>query len=127
MVGSGAHREPCELYKNGIQCDTAIDFRGKIAAGHDVASGGLITTLLEMCFANECLGAEIDLYGLKWKDSVKILLPKTVELSFRQKWFGSEPIPFGKNIAFHNLGKVSSEERLAIKTERIFYVLHSWN
>ena len=29
----------------------------QIAAGHDVASGGLITTLLEMCFADTNLGA----------------------------------------------------------------------
>jgi phosphoribosylformylglycinamidine synthase len=34
---------------------------GKIAAGHDVASGGLITTLLEMCFADNNLGANLDL------------------------------------------------------------------
>ena len=29
-----------------------------IIAGHDVASGGLITTLLELCFADTNLGAE---------------------------------------------------------------------
>ena len=34
---------------------------GKILAGHDVSAGGLITTLLEMCFADNNLGADIDL------------------------------------------------------------------
>ncbi len=33
----------------------------KIQAGHDIGSGGLITTLLEMCFADVNLGANIDL------------------------------------------------------------------
>ncbi|MDG1501882.1 MAG: phosphoribosylformylglycinamidine synthase, partial [Ulvibacter sp.] len=33
----------------------------QIAAGHDVASGGLITTLLEMCFADTNLGATLNL------------------------------------------------------------------
>ena len=33
-----------------------------IVAGHDVASGGLITTLLEMCFADNHLGAEFGSY-----------------------------------------------------------------
>ncbi len=35
-----------------------------ILAGHDVASGGLITTLLEMCFADVDLAANLDLSAL---------------------------------------------------------------
>ncbi|HIO26558.1 MAG TPA: phosphoribosylformylglycinamidine synthase, partial [Flavobacteriaceae bacterium] len=44
-----------------------------ILAGHDVASGGLITTLLEMCFAYTNLGAELDLSKLNEEDSAKVL------------------------------------------------------
>ncbi len=32
----------------------------EIAAGHDIGSGGLITTLLEMCFADNQFGAKLD-------------------------------------------------------------------
>lgn len=32
---------------------------GQIAAGHDISSGGLLTALLEMCFADNNLGADI--------------------------------------------------------------------
>lgn len=46
---------------------------GQIAAGHDVASGGLITTLLELCFAETHLGATLDLTNLNEADSVKLL------------------------------------------------------
>ena len=42
----------------------------QIVAGHDVASGGLITTLLEMCFADNKLGAIIDLSELKENDTI---------------------------------------------------------
>jgi len=46
---------------------------GHIAAGHDVASGGLITTLLEMCFADRNLGASLDLSNLNESDVIKML------------------------------------------------------
>lgn len=44
-----------------------------ILAGHDIASGGLITTLLEMCFSNSKGGIRIDLLGFNEDDTVKIL------------------------------------------------------
>jgi phosphoribosylformylglycinamidine synthase len=44
----------------------------KILAGHDVSAGGLITTLLEMCFPNDKTGLNIDLSGLE-NDPVKLL------------------------------------------------------
>ena len=43
-----------------------------ILAGHDVASGGLITTLLEMCFSDNDTGLSLDLTGLGEKDSAKV-------------------------------------------------------
>lgn len=47
---------------------------GLILAGHDISAGGLITTLLEMCFANDSWGLSIDLAPFKdEEDIVKIL------------------------------------------------------
>ena len=43
-----------------------------ILAGHDVASGGLITTLLEMCFSDNETGLSLDLSGLGEQDNVKV-------------------------------------------------------
>ncbi|KOH45134.1 phosphoribosylformylglycinamidine synthase [Sunxiuqinia dokdonensis] len=43
-----------------------------ILAGHDVASGGLITTLLEMCFSDNETGLRLDLTGLGEADSAKV-------------------------------------------------------
>ncbi|MDP2114418.1 MAG: phosphoribosylformylglycinamidine synthase subunit PurQ, partial [Bacteroidota bacterium] len=44
-----------------------------ILAGHDISSGGLITTLLEMCFADNYSGMILDLSGIGETDSVKVL------------------------------------------------------
>jgi phosphoribosylformylglycinamidine synthase len=43
-----------------------------ILAGHDVASGGLITTLLELCFSDNETGLNLDLTGLGETDSTKV-------------------------------------------------------
>ena len=44
-----------------------------ILAGHDISAGGLITTLLEMCFANVEGGMELNLDKIAEPDLVKIL------------------------------------------------------
>ncbi len=45
---------------------------GLIVAGHDVASGGLITSLLEMCFSDNQVGVKLNLSGLGEADSTKV-------------------------------------------------------
>ncbi len=46
---------------------------GIILAGHDISAGGLITCLLEMCFANTEGGLEICLDGFANADTIKAL------------------------------------------------------
>lgn len=43
-------------------------------SGHDISAGGLITTLLEMCFANREGGIHVNLHDLAGDDIVKMLL-----------------------------------------------------
>ena len=48
--------------------------KGWIMAGHDISAGGLITTLLEMCFANQKGGMHVNLHDIcKDGDIVKTL------------------------------------------------------
>ncbi|WP_311416680.1 phosphoribosylformylglycinamidine synthase, partial [Hoylesella shahii] len=47
--------------------------RGWILAGHDISAGGLITTLLEMAFANQKGGMHLNLHDLADDDVVKNL------------------------------------------------------
>ena len=48
--------------------------RGWIMAGHDISAGGLLTTLLEMTFANTKGGLNINLHDLAGDDVVKNLM-----------------------------------------------------
>jgi phosphoribosylformylglycinamidine synthase len=50
----------------------------QIVAGHDIGSGGLITTLLELCFADVNLGAKISFDAFEEKDLVKILFAENI-------------------------------------------------
>jgi len=44
----------------------------KIAAGHDISAGGLLTCLLECCFSDNGIGAQIDLTQIGEADFVKL-------------------------------------------------------
>ncbi len=55
----------------------------QIVAGHDVGSGGLITTLLEMTFAGINSGAEFILDKLGETDSIKLLFAENVGIVFQ--------------------------------------------
>ena len=47
--------------------------KGLLLAGHDISAGGLITTLLEMCFANTKGGLKVNLNNFACEDLTKIL------------------------------------------------------
>jgi phosphoribosylformylglycinamidine synthase len=87
----------------------------QIAAGHDVASGGLITTLLEMCFSDSNLGATLNLSKLKEKDTVKVLFSENCGIVIQ----ASHDIYFENtllenNIDFVKIGTVSNKEELSL-------------
>ena len=85
----------------------------QIIAGHDIGSGGLITTLLEMCFANNNLGASIDLSTFEEKDLIKILFAENIGIVFQAKNdLELESKLNSNNIHFHKIGKVTNEATL---------------
>ncbi len=57
----------------------------QIVAGHDVGSGGLVTTLLEMTFADVNLAAHYDLSGLNEQDTVKALFNENIAVVLQAK------------------------------------------
>jgi phosphoribosylformylglycinamidine synthase len=86
----------------------------KIVAGHDVASGGLITTLLELCFANNNIGAELDLTTLGEQDAFKVLFAENAGLVIQAKDASIEGVLANANIEFYNIGKVTTSDVLSI-------------
>ncbi len=57
----------------------------EIAAGHDIGSGGLITTLLELCFADNNIGATLNFTDFIEKDLIKILFAENIGLVLQPK------------------------------------------
>ncbi|MGB5434711.1 MAG: phosphoribosylformylglycinamidine synthase [Maribacter sp.] len=88
---------------------------GHILAGHDVASGGLITTLLEMCFADTDLGAMLDLSSLGEADSIKLLFSENAGIVFQAKDDSSIESLLAADIDVKKIGRVVNESKLTIK------------
>ena len=86
----------------------------KITSGHDIASGGLITTLLEMCFADNDLGASIDLTSLSESDSIKLLFSENTGIVF-QADASVEKKLLDSNIEFFDIGHVINKGTVSIK------------
>jgi len=88
----------------------------RIIAGHDVASGGLLTTLLEMCFPNLKIGATINLSALDEKDSIKVLFAENNAIVFQAN-SDVESYFINKNISVIKIGKTTENEQLTIKNK----------
>jgi phosphoribosylformylglycinamidine synthase len=58
---------------------------GQIVAGHDIGSGGLITTLLELCFADTHLGAQLDFSSIAEPDLIKLLFAENIGVVIQAK------------------------------------------
>jgi phosphoribosylformylglycinamidine synthase len=84
----------------------------QIVAGHDVASGGLITTLLELCFANNNIGANIDLSELNEVDSIKVLFAENSGIILQSVDTSIEAVLSENNIEFFNIGTVTESDML---------------
>ena len=62
-----------EYFRDAFEAIQTLVREGLILAGHDISAGGLITTLLEMTFANTTGGLDIHLDKMKASDLVKVL------------------------------------------------------
>ena len=62
-----------EYFRDAFNAVQECVKRGLMLAGHDISAGGLITTLLEMCFANTHGGMKINLVNFETDDITKIL------------------------------------------------------
>lgn len=89
--------------------------QGQILSGHDIASGGLITTLLEMCFADTELGADLDLTDLQENDTIKLMFAENAGIVFQAKDDAIETELMAANIDFTKIGNVTSKPELTLR------------
>ena len=97
---------------------------GLILAGHDISAGGMITALLEMCFANLEGGVEVSLDGFKNNDIVKVLFAENpgviVQVSDKQKKAFKEILD-GAGVSYIKLGQPTDERLVQVSLDGIEY------
>ena len=95
ILSAVGHEPPtisdAQKFKAAFDAVQTLIHSGHIVAGHDIGSGGLITTLLEMCFADPDAGATFDLSMLGEPDSIKVLYAENAGIVFQCRK-GSESI-----------------------------------
>ncbi|SEA99731.1 phosphoribosylformylglycinamidine synthase [Flavobacterium gillisiae] len=101
------------FFKRAFNTVQELILEDNILAGHDIGSGGLITTLLEMCFADNNLGAKIDFSVFEEKDIIKYLFAENIGIVFQAKDDTAlESKLNANNIAFYKMGTVTTEATL---------------
>ncbi|MBB1194874.1 phosphoribosylformylglycinamidine synthase [Flavobacterium sp. SOK18b] len=101
------------FFKNAFNTLQDLIKERKIKAGHDIGSGGLITTLLEMCFADVNLGANYDLTAINEIDSTKLLFSENIAVVF-QADVEVETIFKAKGVEIFNIGTVTNSDTISI-------------
>ncbi|MDR0349655.1 MAG: phosphoribosylformylglycinamidine synthase [Tannerella sp.] len=92
----------------------AID-RKLVLAGHDISAGGMITALLEMCFANRKGGLEINLDTIAEPDLIKILFAENPGIIVQVKDKKSfESLLADAGIGFAIIGKPADERHITV-------------
>lgn len=93
-----------------------------ILAGHDISEGGMITTLLEMCFSNLNGGLDIQLDSLKSSTLTEILFAENPGVIIQVKDTKSvEKILKHNNVAFLKIGHPIPERRINIQKKKEAY------
>jgi phosphoribosylformylglycinamidine synthase len=74
-----------EYFKDVFDTVQDLITNGKILSGHDISAGGMLTTLLEMCFSNTEGGITVNLSALDENDTAKILFSQNPGLIIQVK------------------------------------------
>ena len=91
--------------------DLIID--DKILSGHDISSGGLITSLLEMCFTSDNVGMNINLNEVDCKDSIRLLFSENPGVLIQSE-FDLTKVFFGIGVNCFKIGNVNLNGKLNI-------------
>ncbi len=88
---------------------------GKIIAGHDISAGGMIVTLLEMCFANRKGGMAVNLTEMGETDTVRLLYSQNPGVVIQVEDEGeTEEFLYSKGIRFASIGHPVMERKLFV-------------
>ena len=90
---------------------------GLVLAGHDISAGGLVTTLLEMCFANTKGGLDINLSAFRNNDIIEVLFaenPGVVIQVSKENLDNVESLLSENGVGFARIGQPAEKRILNI-------------
>ena len=89
----------------------------KILAGHDISAGGMVTTLLEMCFSNTSGGVSVNFSALDERDTIKILFSQNPGIIIQVSESDEEEVEerlLENGISFCSIGNPVEERSLFV-------------
>ncbi len=103
------------FFKNGFNAVQSLIKSHLVEAGHDISAGGMVTALLEMCFAELNLGAKIDLSSLDENDLTKLLFAENSGVLLQVNDLEKANTILTKNgIQFYQIGSILEKAELQI-------------
>ena len=115
-----------EYFANAFNAVQELINKELILAGHDISAGGMITTMLEMNFANTEGGLEVSLDEIPEKDLVKILFSENPGILIQvEKTDEVEKILKKAGVAFIRLARPCDERHLLIHKDGMVRVVLS--
>ncbi|MFV0390474.1 MAG: phosphoribosylformylglycinamidine synthase [Paludibacteraceae bacterium] len=111
-----------EYFKAAFDTIQELINKNRILAGHDISAGGMITALLEMCFANVNGGLSVNLDGISEQSLINILFAENpgVLIQVKDKQ-AVEKILKSNGIGFSVIAKPIPERRLEIHKKKQGY------
>jgi phosphoribosylformylglycinamidine synthase len=124
-VGSEVPRVcDAEYFRDAFLAVQHLVNHGLLLAGHDISAGGLITTLLEMCFANTDGGLLINLDKMKETDMVKLLFAENpglvIQVADAHKAEVKKVLEEA-GVGFVAIGKPTDERHILVEKEGATY------
>jgi len=111
-----------EYFKAAFDTVQELINKNLILAGHDISEGGMITALLEMCFANSTGGLRVKLDDLAETSLVKILFAENPGILIQTANKAEvEKILRNNGIGFAQIAKPIAERRLEIHKKKTSY------
>jgi phosphoribosylformylglycinamidine synthase len=107
-------------FANAFAAVQELIVRGDILAGHDISAGGLITTLLEMCFTNNTTGMKLDLKAFDAEDIVSLLFSENPGIILQTNdGISVEKQLRDAGIHFHAIGSVTKGRNIEILHQNV--------
>ena len=111
-----------EYFKDAFNSIQELINKGLLLAGHDISEGGMLTALLEMCFANTTGGLNVNLDAIAENSIANILFAENPGVLIQVKDKRTvEKILTENGIGFARIAQPVSERRLEIHKKKTAY------